>query len=33
MRILWIYSDIHATRTFVESGETSGHLDQYQSTT
>jgi len=30
VRILWIYSDIHITRTFTESGETSGHLDRYR---
>ena len=30
MRILWIYGSIHTTRTFVGTGETSGHLDAYQ---
>lgn len=29
MRILWVYPSIHVTRTFVETGETIGHLDQY----
>jgi putative monooxygenase len=30
MRILWIYGRTDTTRTFVETGETMGHLDQYK---
>lgn len=29
LRILWVYSDVHATRTLVETGETLGHLESY----
>jgi quercetin dioxygenase-like cupin family protein len=29
LRILWVYSDIHTTRTLVETGETLGHLESY----
>ncbi len=32
MRILWIYGSNHTTRTFVETGATSGHLDAYRDT-
>ena len=29
LRILWTYSAVDTTRTFVETGETAGHLDSY----
>ena len=31
LRILWTYSAVDTTRTFVETGETAGHLDSYAS--
>jgi quercetin dioxygenase-like cupin family protein len=30
MRILWIYGGTDTTRTFVESGETVGHMERYR---
>ena len=30
LRILWTYSDPHTTRTFVATGQTSGHLERYR---
>ena len=29
MRITWSYGAVNTTRTFVETGETTGHLDSY----
>lgn len=30
LRILWIYDQLDTTRTFVETGETAGHLASYR---
>ncbi len=31
MKILWVYPSVEVTRTFVETGQTIGHLERYGS--